>query len=337
MEMKGSGGEIVQVQGGHIVRSTGRKDRHSKVYTAKGPRDRRVRLSAHTAIQFYDVQDRLGYDRPSKAVDWLIKKAKSAIDKLAELPPWDPNVSTSATVDAEPDGGTGKMTVAEQSDSSGYNYQLQRPQLDHNQSNEFVAGQIDETDMAMADSMKSFFPTSTAGMTINFQNYPPEIISRTANPSEDLGLSLHSFQDPRLIQGESQGDTSHSPSNSQTLFSGSALVGLEANFQRMVGAGFMLNPPPFSQQQAVLGQGSGFSLRGPLQSSFVESFRAWNDLPIASTEHHKTHEIHQASTFGGRFATDAMPGFSVLARIHGDDKHDAASDRPTSSSPNLHN
>ncbi|XP_057528969.1 transcription factor TCP18-like [Amaranthus tricolor] len=60
-------GEIVEVQGGHIVRATGRKDRHSKVCTAKGPRDRRVRLSAHTAIQFYDVQDRLGYDRPSKA------------------------------------------------------------------------------------------------------------------------------------------------------------------------------------------------------------------------------------------------------------------------------
>ncbi|XP_057867212.1 transcription factor TCP3 [Cryptomeria japonica] len=79
-------GEIVEVEGGHIVRSTGRKDRHSKVYTAKGPRDRRVRLSASTAIQFYDLQDRLGYDRPSKAVAWLIEKAKSSIDELAKLP-----------------------------------------------------------------------------------------------------------------------------------------------------------------------------------------------------------------------------------------------------------
>lgn len=49
-------GEIVQVEGGRILRSTGQKDRHSKVYTAKGPRDRRIRLSALTAIQFYDVQ-----------------------------------------------------------------------------------------------------------------------------------------------------------------------------------------------------------------------------------------------------------------------------------------
>eukprot|EP00252_Welwitschia_mirabilis_P015962 TRINITY_DN35391_c0_g1_i1.p1 TRINITY_DN35391_c0_g1~~TRINITY_DN35391_c0_g1_i1.p1 ORF type:complete len:360 (+),score=30.77 TRINITY_DN35391_c0_g1_i1:970-2049(+) len=77
-------GEIVAVDGGHIVKSTGRKDRHSKVCTARGLRDRRVRLSAHTAIQFYDVQDRLGYDRPSKAVDWLMKNAKASIDELSK-------------------------------------------------------------------------------------------------------------------------------------------------------------------------------------------------------------------------------------------------------------
>ncbi|EFJ25614.1 hypothetical protein SELMODRAFT_28794, partial [Selaginella moellendorffii] len=50
--------------------------------TSKGLRDRRVRLSVATAIQFYDVQDRLGYDQPSKAVEWLLKKAKAAIDDL---------------------------------------------------------------------------------------------------------------------------------------------------------------------------------------------------------------------------------------------------------------
>lgn len=69
---------------GRVVRATGRKDRHSKVRTARGPRDRRVRLSPRTAIQFYDVQDRLGYDRPSKAIDWLINEAKSAIDAVEE-------------------------------------------------------------------------------------------------------------------------------------------------------------------------------------------------------------------------------------------------------------
>ncbi|KAI3675018.1 hypothetical protein L1987_84599 [Smallanthus sonchifolius] len=68
---------IVEVEDGRIIRSTGLKDRHSK-----GTRDRRVRLSPYTAIQFYDVQDRLGYDHPSKAVDWLINKAKASIDQL---------------------------------------------------------------------------------------------------------------------------------------------------------------------------------------------------------------------------------------------------------------
>ncbi|XP_022845807.1 transcription factor TCP3-like isoform X1 [Olea europaea var. sylvestris] len=74
--------EVKDVHGGRIVRPTGRKDRHSKVCTKRGPKDRRVRLSPNTAIQFYDVQDRLGYDRPSKALDWLMEEAKSAIDAL---------------------------------------------------------------------------------------------------------------------------------------------------------------------------------------------------------------------------------------------------------------
>ncbi|KAL5577289.1 hypothetical protein UlMin_018988 [Ulmus minor] len=66
-----------------VSRASGGKDRHSKVWTSKGLRDRRVRLSVTTAIQFYDLQDRLGVDQPSKAVEWLIK---SAADAIAELP-----------------------------------------------------------------------------------------------------------------------------------------------------------------------------------------------------------------------------------------------------------
>lgn len=68
-----------------VSRVSGGKDRHSKVWTVKGLRDRRVRLSVSTAIQFYDLQDRLGYDQPSKAVDWLIKAAADAIVELPEL------------------------------------------------------------------------------------------------------------------------------------------------------------------------------------------------------------------------------------------------------------
>ncbi|KAK9093370.1 hypothetical protein Syun_028281 [Stephania yunnanensis] len=68
-----------------VSRTAGGKDRHSKVLTAKGLRDRRVRLSVSTAIQFYDLQDRLGYDQPSKAVEWLIKAATDAISELPTL------------------------------------------------------------------------------------------------------------------------------------------------------------------------------------------------------------------------------------------------------------
>lgn len=82
MRLKSTRGERADLQGSRILRFTGRKDRHSKICTAKGPKDRRLRLSAHTAIQFYDVQDRLGCDRPSEAIDWLMKEAKSAIDAL---------------------------------------------------------------------------------------------------------------------------------------------------------------------------------------------------------------------------------------------------------------
>ncbi|KAH7294578.1 hypothetical protein KP509_27G008200 [Ceratopteris richardii] len=58
------------------------KDRHSKVPTAKGLRDRRVRLSASCALQIFDIQERLGLAQPSKAIDWLLEKAKPAIDNL---------------------------------------------------------------------------------------------------------------------------------------------------------------------------------------------------------------------------------------------------------------
>ncbi|KAE8647748.1 transcription factor TCP2 [Cucumis sativus] len=68
-----------------VSRASGGKDRHSKVWTSKGLRDRRVRLSVATAIQFYDLQDRLGFEQPSKAVEWLIKAAADAIKELPSL------------------------------------------------------------------------------------------------------------------------------------------------------------------------------------------------------------------------------------------------------------
>ncbi|KAL5564484.1 hypothetical protein UlMin_027648 [Ulmus minor] len=242
-------GEIVEVQGGHIVRSTGRKDRHSKVCTAKGPRDRRVRLSAHTAIQFYDVQDRLGYDRPSKAVDWLIKKAKAAIDELDELPAWNP-LASNATPAAHQQGneenqnavvdhprpavdsinsGSGRNTgtiVGGDCGADGHGrVNLQQQMVEHqNHSSNFLPASLDSD--AIADTIKSFFPVAASGeepppSSIQFhQNYPPDLLSRTSSQNQDLRLSLQSFQDPILLhQHQAHG---HNHQNGQTLFSGTA-------------------------------------------------------------------------------------------------------------------
>lgn len=68
-----------------VSRAFGGKDRHSKVTTVRGLRDRRVRLSVPTAIQLYDLQDRLGLNQPSKVVDWLLNAAQHEIDKLPPL------------------------------------------------------------------------------------------------------------------------------------------------------------------------------------------------------------------------------------------------------------
>lgn len=68
-----------------VSRAFGRKDRHSKVCTVKGLRDRRIRLSVPTAIQLYDLQERLGLNQPSKVVDWLLNAAKHEIDELPPL------------------------------------------------------------------------------------------------------------------------------------------------------------------------------------------------------------------------------------------------------------
>ncbi|GAA0168911.1 DNA-binding transcription factor [Lithospermum erythrorhizon] len=68
-----------------VSKAFGGKDRHSKVCTVRGLRDRRVRLSVPTAIQLYDLQDRLGLNQPSKVVDWLLNAAKHEIDELPPL------------------------------------------------------------------------------------------------------------------------------------------------------------------------------------------------------------------------------------------------------------
>ncbi|KAI3769305.1 hypothetical protein L6452_00406 [Arctium lappa] len=273
----GGGGEIVEVQGGHIVRSTGRKDRHSKVCTAKGPRDRRVRLSAHTAIQFYDVQDRLGYDRPSKAVDWLIKKAKTAIDELAELPAWkptgavNPNSATIMSFEQNPNGENVNHHLEEHPDED-----IVDNQIGNAQNSNFLAQSLDNT-------IKSFFPMGGGGSStpppenINssamqfHHSFPPsELLSRPINQNQDLKLSLQSFQDPIFHHRQPphhhhhhQGDNNNNNNNSM-FFDGSGWPENQSGgFQRLVAwgggggdggnTGFVFEGTPSVQQHITSG------------------------------------------------------------------------------------
>ncbi|MFS7993390.1 putative transcription factor TCP family [Helianthus anomalus] len=65
-------------------RSTGKKDRQSKIHTAQGLRDRRMRLSVHTARKFFDLNDMLGFDKASKTIEWLFSKSHKAIEEVTE-------------------------------------------------------------------------------------------------------------------------------------------------------------------------------------------------------------------------------------------------------------
>nr|AID66460.1 transcription factor TCP6 [Petunia x hybrida] len=114
-----------------VSRASGGKDRHSKVWTSKGLRDRRVRLSVNTAIQFYDLQDRLGYDQPSKAVEWLLKAAAPSISELPPLEAFPDTMQLSdekrSSAGTEPGFDSADVEM-DNDDDPNYNYQQQQQQ-----------------------------------------------------------------------------------------------------------------------------------------------------------------------------------------------------------------
>ncbi|EOA37882.1 hypothetical protein CARUB_v10009348mg [Capsella rubella] len=364
-ENGGGCGEIVEVQGGHIVRSTGRKDRHSKVCTAKGPRDRRVRLSAPTAIQFYDVQDRLGFDRPSKAVDWLIKKAKSAIDDLAELPPWDPADALrqhAAAANAKP--RKTKTLIPPQPplppphhEETEHHHQIGE---EDNESS-FLPASMDSD--SIADTIKSFFPVASTQQSYHQQ--PP---SRATTQNQDLlRLSLQSFQngppfadqtEPVLFSGQSNplgfdSSTASWDQNHQLPEFG--------KIQRLVtwnnggaadtagGGGGFVFASPSSFQPVYSHQSQLLSQRGPLQSINTPMIRAWFDPhhhhhhPQSMTtddlhhHHHPYHVptgIHQSAIPGIAFASSGefSGGFRIPARFQGEQEEQGGDNKPSSAS-----
>ncbi|XP_061367027.1 transcription factor CYCLOIDEA-like [Gastrolobium bilobum] len=65
-----------------LKKKPAKKDRHSKIHTSQGLRDRRVRLSIEIARKFFDLQDTLGFDKASNTLEWLFTKSKKAIKEL---------------------------------------------------------------------------------------------------------------------------------------------------------------------------------------------------------------------------------------------------------------
>lgn len=311
---------------GRIVRSAaGRKDRHSKVCTARGLRDRRVRLAAHTAIRFYDVQDRLGYDRPSKAVDWLIRNAKAAIDELsADREEGQPAAEAADATTTEP---------AEQVTSTSYGFAI------GGVAGSFMPHSVGADDVSGSGSgsgsgnVKSLFPSSSTTSTTptqdEYRGSPPDLLSRTtsSNQPQELCLTLQSTNNHHHHQQQQQQIFSHvSPNHHGSMISVAGVQGWpEAHGQRMPpwhapensGAGddgrgaagngdsYMFGVPGPRQGLDHLQGQLIFSQGEPLQSSGggwpSSSARAWLDPLVAIHQ-------HQPSTMSGQVGFGHLVG-----------------------------
>lgn len=84
-----------------------KRDRHSKISTARGLRDRRMRLSLDVARKFFGLQDVLGFDKASKTVEWLLNQACAEIKKVTrERSGQNQNQSSSTTTATGPGART---------------------------------------------------------------------------------------------------------------------------------------------------------------------------------------------------------------------------------------
>ncbi|KAJ0712337.1 putative transcription factor TCP family [Helianthus annuus] len=171
-----------------VSRAFGGKDRHSKVCTVRGLRDRRVRLSVPTAIQLYDLQYRLGLDQPSKAVDWLLDVAKHEID---ELPPLQMPTSFAQDLQSMINASSQSETLeGVKTNSSGINWEDYCNPNKSKGKDHFLAQSSDQS----------------SSVPIMFNNVVPNGSFLNLNPSN---LSLSQFGGFRSMSSHQQEDTSH--------------------------------------------------------------------------------------------------------------------------------
>ncbi|KAL0301220.1 UNVERIFIED_CONTAM: Transcription factor TCP4 [Sesamum radiatum] len=207
------------------------------------------------------------------------------------------------------------------------------------QNSSFLPPSLDSD--VIADTIKSFFPVGASdeasSSAMQFQSFSsPDLLSRSSSHSQDLRLSLQSFQDPTYLHHHTQ-----HPQNPVTTMNNGSAGGAAS-------AGYLFNSPPAPQPllQQLFGHNQMFTQRGPLQSSNSPSIRAWMDpsaVAISNTDHGQQPPHHHpgvlpvypSSVSGIGFASgfSGFPGFHIPARIQGDDEeHDGYSDKPSSAS-----
>lgn len=90
------------------------KDRHSKIRTAHGLRDRRMRLSLQVARPFFKLQDMLGYDKASRTVEWLLIQSRSAIEELLLSKDGSPSGVTKCTISSTSEDCEVESTIVQE-------------------------------------------------------------------------------------------------------------------------------------------------------------------------------------------------------------------------------
>lgn len=257
MKPKRAKTDVIEVHGGRIIRATGRKDKHSKVSTAKGPKDRRVRLSPNTAIQFYDVQDRLGYDRPSKAIDWLIKEAKAAIDALGEFPNnchcTKLNAKMQCSFDQEQSTRFSQENRSVSNTECGVQDNQQEVNHDIPIHNVNLFSSSDGSKIPFFSEIQSY----PHGHFFNFQSLQDDTILPTSNHHQDSFLTTTSIP---LNSNSNLEMTRSRRSLNENITSSNSRNGEDSSLKNLA-----------HHLPSVLNQNQVFSHREPLQSSFFSS------------------------------------------------------------------
>ncbi|URE49124.1 hypothetical protein MUK42_36536 [Musa troglodytarum] len=351
----GAVGEIVEVQGGHIVRSTGRKDRHSKVCTAKGPRDRRVRLRPHR----HPVLRRPGPPRlrPPQQGRRLAHQERQGCHRRARgassldlrnrrlfLPPSSSSSNQSSTEQAAGESSRKPIPVADPVASVAFSFGGGGG-VGGDANARFLPPSLD-TD-SIVDTIKSF-PVAATSLSstpsVGFHTYSSDLPSQASSQVKDLRLSLQSFQDPIFRNPESshhhrhhgQYHQSSAPPTHDAHFPGSGQLAFGSDEQghrvspwnvvESSGGGgghaFSFPPPQAVPLHSVLGHSQLFSQRGPLQSSNPPAIRAWADPAAAAADHRMQPALHPSISSIGYASGTGFSGFQVPARIQGEEEHD---------------